>query len=190
MCQEMDDMKKKFAENIIGILKQVSDKIDIIANDRVVKDSLDNILIKKHNKIEKLKDLAYIKYQFPKVDVVPISQTDMEIIKKCIKKSDVCKHKISISFEKDRIKIIIMSKTSENRLEVLNHIKKICENYKISLRNNRRHFNTSSKSYFKKNKIAKDIQNKHNTFSDLETSVAIKNIDTLLLKYEKKIKNV
>lgn len=190
MCLEISNIKKKFENDIQIVLQKLIDHFKLFSNERSIQNIINDTIIYKNKKQLKLKHIAYIKGKFPIYIITPILSIDINIIKKYIKKKNFGTSNASILFGENNIKISILKKTYEKRLDIIKNIKKIGEKYKIHIRNIRRHFNVCVKKYVKTKKISKDLEKKYNDFSNTKTFSVINKMDHILLCEENNIKNM
>ncbi len=182
--QVHDEFEKKMKKTI-SVLK---DELNAIRAGRANPSLLDRITVDYYGSAMPLKQIANVSSPEPRLLVIqPYDTTGMKDIEKAILQSDIG---INPSNDGKVIRLAVPMLTEERRRDLTKLIKKIGENSKIAIRNERRSANETLKKMQKNSEITEDDFKKAEQTVEEMTKVYTEQVDTLIEYKEKEIMEV
>jgi ribosome recycling factor len=182
--QVHDEFEKKMKKTI-SVLK---DELNAIRAGRANPSLLDRITVDYYGSAMPLKQIANVSSPEPRLLVIqPYDTTGIKDIEKAIMQSDIG---INPSNDGKVIRLAVPMLTEERRRDLTKLIKKIGENSKIAIRNERRSANETFKKMQKNSEITEDDFKKAEQTVEEMTKVYTEQVDTLIEYKEKEIMEV
>ena len=180
-----DPTIQKVNQHMEGAIEHIKREFAAIRTGRASLGLLDHIKIDYYGTLTPLKQVANL--GIPESRLITIQPWDASAIKeieKAILKSDLG---LTPSSDGKIIRISIPALTEERRKELVKVVRKICEDYKVSIRNIRRDSNELLKSMKKDGEISEDDAFKSQDEVQNITDEQIKHIDECFKEKEKEI---
>jgi ribosome recycling factor len=182
--QVHDEFEKKMKKTI-SVLK---DELNAIRAGRANPSLLDRITVDYYGSTMPLKQIANVSSPEPRLLVVqPYDTTGMKDIEKAIMLSDIG---INPSNDGKVIRLAIPMLTEERRRDLTKLVKKIGENSKVAIRNERRSANETFKKMQKNSEITEDDFKKAEQTVEEMTKEYTEQVDILIEYKEKEIMEV
>lgn len=149
---------------------------------------LDRIFIDYYGAATPIKQVASISVPEPRIIMItPYDGSALSLIEKAISSSDLG---INPNNDGKVIRLAIPMLTEERRKELVKTVKKLCEDAKVAIRNERRHANDALKKMEKSGEVTEDDLKSAETDVQKMTDKYIKTIDDLGTAKEKEILEV
>jgi ribosome recycling factor len=185
-------MSKDIQENLEGKMQKtisvLKEELNTIRAGRANAALLDKVSVDYYGSPTPLKNLANISVPDPRT--LMISPFDAKIIHDIEKAINLVNLGINPSNDGKVIRLIIPQVTEERRKELTKTIKKIGEDVKVAVRNERRDANDNLKKLEKTSELTEDDLKKELDIVQKRTDKAIKEIDDIIAFKEKELLEV
>lgn len=146
---------------------------------------LDTVHVDYYGAKTPLIQLAQISAPEPRLLVVqPHDPSSVSAVEKAIRESDLGLNPVS---DGKILRVPIPELTEERRKELVRHVRKVAEEFRVSLRNHRRDSLELLKEMVKEKEISEDDERRHHEKVEAETKAAGERLDTLLGAKEEQI---
>ncbi|KNF08847.1 ribosome-recycling factor Frr [Gottschalkia purinilytica] len=182
------DIHKETEERMEKSLKACKDELTSIRAGRANPSLLDRVTVEYYGTQTPLNQVANISAPEPRMIVIqPWDANILGEIEKSIQKSDLG---LNPTNDGKIIRLIIPQLTEERRKELIKVVKKVSENAKIAVRNQRRDANDAVKKMLKANEITEDESKQAEEKIQKITDKYIEEVDKLMTQKEKELMEV
>jgi ribosome recycling factor len=177
----LNELKREIDETATKLKKEFAK----VRTGRASTALLDGILVDYYGARTPLNQLATVNAPEPRLLVLtPFDRTAIGEIERAIKASDLGLNPIN---DGKLIRIPIPELTEERRRDLVKHVKKIAEDYRVSMRNHRRDANEMLKELLKEKQISEDDHRHAHDKVQTLTNEGIERIDRTLKAKEDEI---
>jgi len=182
------DIQKNLEEKMQKTISVLKEELNTIRAGRANAALLDKVSVDYYGSATPLKNLANISVPDPRT--LMVSPFDTKIIHDIEKAINLINLGINPSNDGKTIRLIIPQVTEERRKELTKTIKKIGEDVKVAVRNERRDANDNLKKLEKSGELTEDDLKKELDTVQKRTDKAIKEIDDIIAFKEKELLEV
>lgn len=177
----LQDLRREIDETA-GKLKR---ELARVRTGRASSSLLDGIMVEYYGARTHLNSLATVNVPEPRLIVItPYDKGAMGEIERAIKSSDLGLNPMN---DGKLIRIPIPELTEERRRDLVKHVKKIAEEFRVSMRNHRRDANEMIKELLKEKQIAEDDARHAQEKVQVLTNEGIERVDQTLKSKEEEI---
>jgi len=181
----IDEVLEQLRREIDETAKSLKKDLSRVRTGRASPSLLDGILVEYYGAKTPLNQLATVNCPEPRLIVVtPFDKKIIGDIDRAIVASDLGLNPIN---DGKLVRIPIPELTEERRRELVRHVKKVAEDFRVSMRNHRREANEMLKELLKAREIAEDDHRHAHDKVQALTDEGIKRIDTTLKAKEEEI---
>lgn len=182
------DIQKNLEEKMQKTISVLKEELNTVRAGVANAALLDKVFVEYYGSITPLKNLANISVPDPRT--LMISPFDIKIIHDIEKAINLVNLGINPANDGKVIRLVIPQVTEERRKELTKTIKRIGEDVKIAVRNERREANDSLKKLEKTAELSEDDLKKELEIVQKRTDKAIKDIDDIVASKEKELLQV
>ncbi|MEW6272365.1 MAG: ribosome recycling factor [Thermodesulfobacteriota bacterium] len=181
----IDDVLSELKREIEETASKLKKEFAKVRTGRASTALLDGILVEYYGSRTPLNQLATVNAPEPRLLVLtPFDRSVIGEIERAIKASDLGLNPIN---DGKLIRIPIPELTEERRRDLVKHVKKIAEDYRVSMRNHRRDANEMLKELLKEKQISEDDHRHAHDKVQALTNEGIERIDRTLKAKEEEI---
>ena len=182
------DVQKVLEEKMKKTISVMKDELNAVRAGRANPALLDRVLVDYYGAPTPLKNISNISTPDPRtIMIAPFDAKSIHDIEKAINLANLG---INPANDGKVIRLVIPVVTEERRKELTKTVKKIGEDAKIAIRNERRDVNDALKKAEKAKELTEDDLKKEMDEVQKSTDKAIKEIDTIIAAKEKEIMEV
>jgi ribosome recycling factor len=181
----IEDILRDIKKEIDGTQASMRKELAKVRTGRAQAGLLDGITVEYYGAKTHLNQLATVNAPEPRLIVVtPFDKGAMGEIEKAIKASDLGLNPMN---DGKIIRIPIPELTQERRRDLVKHVKKIAEEFRVSMRNHRRDANDMLKELLKEKEISEDDHRHAHDKVQALTDAGIVQVDQILKAKEEEI---
>jgi ribosome recycling factor len=184
----IDDVLKDLKSQIEGTATKLKKELAKLRTGRASTALLDGIMVEYYGARTHLNQIASVNAPEPRLIVItPYDKQAMAEIERAIKASD-----LGLNPQNDGklIRIPIPELTEERRRDLVRHVRKTGEDYRVSMRNHRRDANEMLKELLKEKEIGEDDHRHAHDKVQALTNEGIERVDQILKAKEDEIMTV
>jgi ribosome recycling factor len=184
----IDELLEETKERMGKSEKAFEKEISKVRTGRASQAILDGVKVDYYGTQTPLPQMATV--SIPESRLITVKPWDVSVINQVEKAIFKANLGLTPSNDGKLIRISIPPLTEERRKEIARSVSKICEDYKVAIRNIRRDANEMLKEFQKEGDISEDDSFKAQKLVQENTDAAIKKLDKIFVRKEKEILEV